>query len=281
MPKDYRDRRIDDKPPRVHTKHTKRTTTSADPDVDGSSAGEDLVLPPETPTVATGRVRPGDGVLWFWRRNTSAGAPSGRKVTLKTLSDGAVTFTYAASPSGWANYITSAGGNFEYQTNGIDVLTDETVYVIWDQFVGFTAGDYKFVFTLADGSIDRAILLHGVNPDNPGTFYAGMSQTPTWSVAYSGLAAENKVDHFDVTVPTAGGVKHLVYGIWQMSGAVDAPAALYTAPSSVLLTYALTNPVDPPALRKRTIVTYVADTLPTTTSITVPAPFEAGWAGQF
>ena len=280
MPKDYRDRRIDDKPPKVITRGAARTTTAVDPlGGDGGGMGETLI---PVGGEATARVRPGDGVLWFWRRDTSSGAPSGRNVTLKNIDDSAVTgVSYASLPGGWANYITSCAGNFEYATDGVTPVTDETVYAIWDQFVGFTGGDYKFVFTTSTGSVARAILIHGVNPASPGAFYAGMSQSPTWERTYSSLVPAEVIDHFDITVPTGGSVGHMVYGIWQVSGTTDAPTAIYSAPGMTLLSYTMTNPVDPPALRKRTMITFVGDTLPTTASILIPGPFEAGWAGEY
>jgi hypothetical protein len=278
MPKDYRDRRIDDKPPRVTTKHVKRTTTAGDPD---SGGGEDLVLPPETPTVATANVQPGDGVLWFLRVPVGGSAPSGRNVELQTTGGGAVTFSYVASPSGWSDYITSFAGDYTLQSDGVTVLQNDTIYVIWDQFTGFTGGNYKFSFTVAAGAtIAKAIKLRGVSTSAPGTFYSGMSQGTTWSVTYDGdPPPDDVVNNFPRTLTFSGGaLARRVYGIWQMSGGVQAPAALYSADGVALLSYTYSNPADQPYF-KQSIVTYMGDTLPTTTSFEIVAPFENGWGG--
>jgi hypothetical protein len=280
MPKDYRERRIDEKPPRFRAKQAKRsTTTDTDPTGDsGSSSSQDL-FPAGGEAVAT--VAPGDGVLWFLRQDTAAAAPSGRNVTLKTRSDGAVTFSYVASPGGWSNYITSFVGDTVYGTDGITVLVDETVYVIWDQFSGFTGGDYKFVFTPATGTIDRAILLRNVSTTSPGTFYSGMAQTPTWTVTYSGMEPEDKVDNLPRTFSLgAAGTARAAYAIYQMSGLVEAPAAIYRVPGMTLLNYTLQDPSDQPYFR-RSVVSFYGSTLKTTTTLEVVAPFEAGWGGAF
>ena len=219
-------------------------------------------------------------MLWFLRQATSAAAPTGRNVVLKTLSDGAVTHSYASLPSGWSGYITSFAGNFAYGTDGITVSLDETVYVIWDQFTGFTAGEYKLVFTEGDGAIDKAIRIRGVDPADAGTFYSGMAQSPTWSVTYSGVAPADVVNNFPRTVSTAGGVHHSLYSIYQMSGYKSAPASLYSAPGLTIAAYTYNNPTDQP-IGRQTIVTFYGDTLSTTTSVEIVAPFEAGWGGTY
>jgi hypothetical protein len=280
MPKDYRDRRIDDKPPRYRTSGAARSTTASDDPTGESGSGSSQDLFP-TGGEAVAKVQPGDGVLWFLRQDTSAAAPSGRNVVLKTLADGAVTFSYVALPSGWSNYITSFVGNTVYGSNGVSVLIDETVYVIWDQFTGFTGGDYKLYFDLATGTIDRAILLRNVSTTNPGTFYSGKAQSPTWTVTYSGMEPEDKVDNLPRAFTMgAEGTARAAYAIYQMSGLVQAPAAIYSAPGMALLTYTLENPADQPYFR-RSIVSFYGSTLKTTTTLEVVAPFENGWGGAF
>ena len=274
MPKDYRERRIDTDIPKLRTKQAAQAATSASPDSGGLGMGSENVNV-ELPVVT---IAPGDGVLWFLRRNTSDAAPSGRNVTLKTLANEAVTFDYVALPSGWSNYVTSFAGNFAYSTDGVTVLTDETVYVIWDQFEGFTGGEYKLSFT-GSGAVDRATLLHGVSTSNPGTFYAGMSQSPTWSTTYVSAAPEGVTNNFPRTFTLgAAGTARALYAIYQMSGTVESPAAIYSAPGLTMLTYTFTDPTDQPAFR-RTIVTFYGDTLPTTTTMEVVGPWENGWGG--
>ena len=273
VPKDYRERRIDIEPPKLRTKNTRQSgVTSGSPGTGGSGTTVDLVDPIVT-------IAPGDGVLWFLRQPTADAAPSGRNVVLTTTEDGAVTHTYADLPSGWANYITSFAGNYTIAIDGFTIVTDETVYVIWDQFTGFTAGNYKLDFSAGTGTVDKAILLRNIDPDDPGTFYAGMSQSPTWSTTYVSNETADITDNFPrtVSIGSAGTARHM-YAIYQMSGTVESPAAIYSAPGSALLSYTVTDPTDPPPF-KRTIVTFYGDTLSTTTSATIVAPWENGWGG--
>ena len=274
MPKDYRERRIDTDIPKLRTKNAAQAATAADPDKSGLGTGSE-VIPLDLPIVT---VNPDFGVLWFLRMSLGESAPSGRLVELQTIEGGAVTFDYVASPSGWSNYITSFAGDYEVTAGGT-VIKNETVYVIWDQFTNFAAGTYKLNFTNAAGSIDRAILLHGVSTSSPGTFYAGMSQSPTWSKTYVSAAPAGITNNFPRTFTLgSAGTARAAYAIYQMSGTVQAPAALYSAPGLPMLTYTYTNPADPPTFN-RTIVTFYGDTLPTTTTLEVVAPWENGWGG--
>ena len=273
MPKDYRERRIDEKPLRAVTRNATRAATKTDPGDGGLGTGD--TVPLDNPIVT---ITPGDGVLWFMSQPAGEAAPSGRMVTLKTLADGAVTFSYVASPSGWSNYVTSFAGNYELLVDGVTVLTNDTVYVMWDQFTGFTAGEYKLFFDVG-GSVDKALVLHNVSTSSPGAFYAGMSQSPTWSKTYVSNAPADITNNFPRTLSLGGsGTARSAFAVYQMSGTVESPAALYSAPGVTLLTYTYTDPTDPPA-HLRTIVTFYGDTLPTTTTMEIVAPWENGWGG--
>lgn len=273
MPKDYRERRIDEKPPKLLTRNARQAATTTDPGSGGLGTGSTVDL--ETGLVT---ISPGDGVLWFMSQPTADTAPSGRGVELQTTEGGAVTFDYVSSPSGWSDYLTSFAGTYTLGVDGITVVTDETVYVMWDQFYGFTAGNYKLHFTHT-GSIDKALLLRNVSTSAPGAFYAGMSQSPTWSKTFVSNETADITNNFPRTLSLGGaGTARSAFAIYQMSGTVEAPAALYSAPGVTLLTYTFTDPTDPPAFN-RTIVTFYGDTLPTTTTLSVAAPWENGWGG--
>ena len=274
MPKDYRERRIDIEPPRVRTKQARQSVTAASPDSGGGMGAIPVDL-----TVPIVTISPGDGVLWFLRQPTADAAPSGRNVVLTTTEDGAVTHTYADLPSGWANYITSFAATYTIGVDGFTIVTDETCYVIWDQFTGFTAGNYKLDFSAGSGTVDKALLLRNIDPADPGTFYSGMSQSPTWSKTYISNDAPDITNNFPrtVTIGASGTARHM-YAIYQMSGTVEAPAAIYSAPGVALLSYTFTDPTDPPAF-KRSIVTFYGDTLSTTTSAEIVGPWENGWGG--
>ena len=158
-------------------------------------------------------------MLWFLRRADRGQAPKRAQCRAQDAGDGPVTHTYARLPSGWSNYVTSFAGNFAYRTDGVTVLTDETVYVILDQFTGFTAGDYKVDFSTGTGAVDKAIMLRNVRPTDAGTFYAGMSQTPTWSMTYVGNAPADNINNFPRTLSIGGRcARTAVYAIYQMSG---------------------------------------------------------------
>lgn len=272
MPKDTRQRIIDFRPPKFVVKQYKASTTDTSGSGGGVGSG-DVYLPLPIITLS-----PGDGVLWFLRVDAGGSAPSGRGVELQTTGGGAVTFDYTALPGGWTDYIASCAGDYELSIDGVTVVKNETVYVMWDQFEGFTAGQYKLNFTHT-GTVDRAILLRNVDPANPGTFYAGMSQSPTWSKTYVSNAPADITNNFPRTVSIGGsGTRRAIYAIYQMSGTVEAPAAIYSVPGVALLTYRYTDPADQPAFT-RTIVSFYGDTLPTTTSVQLLAPWENGWGG--
>lgn len=259
MPKDYRERIIDERPPRIVYMRTRRAATNnSEP------------LPPgvySTPVT----LEPGDAVLWFLRLATADDSPTGRMVDIVTTAGAAVTFDYVTQPTGWTNYVHYFYGDFAFDGEGTPV-TDDTIYAIYDQFDGFTAGDYRLAWTIpetARANVEGAILLHGVDTSSQGNFYYGPYQSPTWDVRYGSGA----YDHFPVSVPTAN--LSLVYGIWEMSGSVVNPAGYTSVPGTTHLTYTYYDPTDEPALNQSLVARQGAAT-GSTLSVTAPTTGGAG-----
>jgi hypothetical protein len=263
MPKDYRERIIDEKVPRVVTMHPKRTTTAVDP--------EETLPDGLFSTVVT--LTPGDAVLWFLRLATVDAAPTGRMVSIVTTAGDAVTHDYFAQPSGWTNYIGSFQGNFEFDGAGVDSVMDDTFYAVFDQLDGFDPGDYRLEWTLpgtARANVDGAILLHGMSTTSQGNFYLGSTQSPTWSVRY-GTLPHNR---FPATVPTAN--HSLVYGVWDMSGSVSPPGGYTSVPGTLHATYTYYDPTEPPIMNQAMVSRIGAATGST---MSVSAPTETGAGG--
>jgi hypothetical protein len=235
MPKDYRERIIDERPPRIVTLRPKRATTSGDE--------EEL---PEGVFSTVLALEPGDGVLWFLRLATSDPSPTGRMVDIVSTAGGAESFTYVTQVTGWTNYIQSFAGNFELDGVG-DTVQDDTIYAIWDQFEGFSAGDYRLQWSIpgtARANVEGAILLNGVSLTSQGNFYNGRSTVPTWEVYVNGFGGS--YNNFPVSVTTAN--HSIVYGIWEMTLSVSNPAGYSAVPGTTHLSYQYTDADDPPPL---------------------------------
>jgi hypothetical protein len=261
MPKDYRERIIDERIPRVVTMHPKRSTTAVDP--------EEALPPGVYSTVVS--LEPGDGVLWFLRLATSDPSPTGRMVDIVTTAGAAVTFDYTTQVSGWVNYIQSFQGDFELDALG-DPVQDDTIYAVWDQFEGFSAGDYRIQWSIpatARANVEGAILLNGVSLTSQGNFYNGRYTTPTWEAYYT--TGGGDYNNFPVSVTTAN--HSLVYGIWEMTLSVTNPAGYTSVPGTTHLTYQFTDAADLPALNSTMVARQGAATGST---FSVTAPTEGG-----
>jgi hypothetical protein len=268
MPKEYKERRIDIEPPKLRTKHAVRPTTAVVP-------GE--ALPPGTYSTVVS-LTPGDGVLWFLRLDGFAPdpEPSARMAAIVTTTGGAVTHDYFSNPAGLApysaNYVTVFDGDFAFDGAGVTTVKDDYIYVVWDQFDGFTAGDYRLKWTppsTARAHVEGAILLSGVDTTSQGTFYYGGSQSPTWALR----VGSTSFDHFPISVPTAN--HSLVYGIWDMTGAVSPPADYVSVPGTVHLSYTYTDPTEPPVMTQ-SVVSRIGAATGSTLSVSAPT---AGGSG--
>lgn len=241
MPKDYRERIIDERPPRVITAHAVRSTTGVDPEEPLPDGMFSTVI----------SLEPGDGVLWFLRLATADSSPTGRMVSIVTTAGDAVSHTYVDEPSGWVNYIYSAYGDFAFDSEGTTIQND-TIYAIWDQFDGFTAGDYRLSWDIPAtdrANVEGAIHLRGVDLTAQGNFYDGQFESPTWEKYVVGSGGS--YNNFPVSVPTAN--HSLVYGIWYMSLSIQQPAGFASVPGATHLTYTYTDPADPPALNQTVV----------------------------
>jgi len=262
MPKDYRERRIDNEPPRYRAKLPKRQTVAVNPEEP---------LPEGTySTIVT--LAPGDGVLWFLRLATADSSPSGRMVSIVDTMGGAVSHTYVTEPSGWTDYLHSFQGDLALDGAGIETVTDDTIYVVWDQFDGFTAGDYRLSWDIpatARASVQGAILLQDVDMSSQGDFYNGRYQSPTWEAYYP---SGSPYITFPVDVPTAN--HSIVYGVWEMTGSVTAPAGYNTVAGSLHESYTYTDPTDSPSTITTSLISRIG--VATGSTLTVPAPDENG-----
>jgi hypothetical protein len=235
MPKDYRERIIDERPPRTVTLRPRQATTGVDPE-------EEL---PDGVYSTVVSLTPGDAVLWVLRLAFDDPSPTGRMVSIVTTAGGAVAHDYFARPSGWTNYITGVQGNVEFDGAGEDLVVDDLAWFIFDQFDDFDPGDYRLSWTLpgtARANVEGAILLHGVATTSQGNYYAGPSQSPTWGVRVGSGA----FDHFPVNVPTAN--HSLVYGAWDMTGSISPPADYVSVPGTTHASWTYYDPTEPPVM---------------------------------
>lgn len=269
MPKDYRERRIDIEPPRIRALQPKRATTAIDPEEP---------LPAGTySTIVT--LEPGDGVLWFLRLADADTEPGARMVSIVDTLGAAVSHTYIANDSAlspwYTYYIDTTWGNVVFNGDG-DVVLSDTIYVIFDQFDGFTPGDYRLKWDVpgtARAHVEGAILLHGVDMTAQGTYYYYLDQSPEWSVTH---AVGSDTDNFPISVPTAN--HGLVYGLWGMVGSVSALGGYNSVPGVDHLSYTSDDPTEPPVITT-TIVSRLG--LATGSSMSVAAPSENGNGGMF
>lgn len=274
MPKDYRERRIDNKPPKVLTKQPKQATTRTDPTTpEGGDFGSSDITPEETYSWL-----PGDGILWFLRLDYGDASPSGRMITLTDSEDVEISFSYATLPGGWVDYIYSFIGTTAYDSMGESLVTDDLIYVVWDQFVDFIPGDYKVHFDLPvsdRANVEKAIRVRGVDPADPGDFYVGVYQSPTWDDYYS---TEGDINSFPAAVPLPD-VASLLYGIWEMNGSVSFPAGYNSVPGSSLMYYTYTDPTNLPAIKQSWVS--ALGTPPLGATVDVTAPWVNGNGGVF
>jgi hypothetical protein len=239
MPKDYRERIIDERPPRIVTLRPKRATTSDTDELPDGVFSDVFAL------------EPGDAVLWFLRLATADPTPTGRMVTIATTAGEAVTHGYCTQPTGWTNYIKEWFGNFEYDEAGEDAIVNDTIYAVFDQFDDFDPGDYRLEWTLpgtARANVEGAILLHGMSTSSQGNYYAGSAQLPTWRVfCNSGGTTSN----FPVNVTTAN--HSLVYGVWWMTGSASPPADFVSVPGTTHASWTYYDPTEPPIMTQAVV----------------------------
>jgi hypothetical protein len=235
MPKDYRERIIDERPFRPMSMGPNRAT---------ASSGEEEL--PEGVYSIILDLEPGDGVLWFLRLATEDDAPTGRMVEIVDTAGASTSFDYVTQVTGWTNYIQSFAGDLEFDALG-DPVQDDTIYAIWDQFEGFDAGEYRLSWNIpgtARANVEGAILLNGVSLTSQGNFYNGRTQSPEWEVYV--VSGGGSFNNFPVSVTTAN--HSLVYGIWEMTLSIRNPAGYSAVPGTTHLSYQFDDADDPPAL---------------------------------
>jgi hypothetical protein len=153
MPKDYRERIIDERPFRFMGMGPNRATAVSDEEELPDGIFSTIVS-----------LTPGDAVLWVLRLAFDDPSPTGRMVSIVTTAGAEVTHDYFARPAGWTNYITGVQGNVEFDGAGEDLVVDDLAWFIFDQFDDFTPGDYRLSWDIpatARANVEGAILLHG------------------------------------------------------------------------------------------------------------------------
>lgn len=263
MPKEYRERIIDEKPFRVVTLRPKRNTTNSDETLpDGVYS-----------TVVT--LEPGDAVLWFLRLDNFDAEPDSHMVNIVTTTGDPVTHSYAPffswefQPPGQA-YIDVFTGNMEYDSAGDELIVNDEIYILFDQFTDFTPGDYRLNFAPPETSranIEAAFIVRGIDPDAQGEYFFGAYQSPVWVRFYDDMGGG--FNNFPVSVPLTAD-RSLVYGIW---GGWD----FNSVPGTLIAQYTYIDPSFGDN-NIQSMVSYLGSV--TGSSLSVSAPSENGWSGS-
>ena len=226
-------------------------------------------------------VQDGDAVIWFYREASSVGGPTARMCQLADSGGTEISYSYY-NRGNWGAYstydyfIAQIQGYFEYDSGG-GVVQDDTIYVIFDQFTGFTNGTHRIKFNLPGVSrarVEAAHLLRGVTAATPGTFHYYAAESPTWDVFYDSGGSKTS-DSFPVSVPLGDG-STLVYCLWAMYGSGGQPSGYNTVPGTLIASYNYYDAADPPAITEN-LISYFNDG--TGASKVVSAPDENGASG--
>ena len=226
-------------------------------------------------------VQDGDAVIWFYREASSVGGPTARMCQLADSGGTAIDFTYYnrgnwGAYSVYDYYITSIGGAFEFDSEG-NRVADDTIYVCFDQFTGFTNGTHRVKFNLPGVSrarVEAAHLLRGVTPTTPGTYYYYNAVSPTWDVTYDSGGSKTS-DNFPVSVHLGSG-SNIVYCLWGMYGSGGPPAGYNSVPGTLIASYQYYDPLNTPAITDY-LISYFDDGAGV--SKVVSAPDENGSSG--
>ena len=229
-------------------------------------------------------VQDGDAVLWFYREATDVGGPGTRMCDLAD-SGGTTIGASLYTKGNWGiystedYYITSLGGEFQYDSEG-NAVVDDTVYAVFDQFTSFTAGEHYIKFDLPGVSrarVEAAHLLRGVAPETPGTYHYYAAEDPTWDVYYdSGGSLVGSNFPVSVSLGTGG---TLIYCLWSQYGSGGQPSGYNSAPGTALLSYNYYDAADPPAVIQ-TLATYFDELEGVSKSVTAPDENGASGAGS-
>ena len=226
-------------------------------------------------------VQDGDAVIWFYREASSVGGPTARMCQLADSGGTAIDFTYY-NRGNWGAYstydyfIAQIQGYFEYDSGG-GVVQDDTIYVCFDQFTGFTNGTHRIKFDLPGVSrarVEAAHLVRGVASATPGTYHYWAAESPTWDVYYDAGGSKTG-DNFPVSV-SLGGASNLVYCLWSTYGSGGQPSGYNTVPGTLIASYNYYDAADPPSIIDN-LISYFDDG--TGASKVVSAPDENGASG--
>lgn len=226
-------------------------------------------------------VQDGDAVIWFLRLDSGDSAPdSTRRCSLTDSGGTPITFDYVARGN-WGiyagtYYITYLQGNFAFDGGGTPI-TDDRIYVMFDQFTNFTAGNHYVKFTPPGTSrarVEAAHLIRGVTPATPGT-YLYSEAAPYYILAYEDGGGVG-YNGFPASVPLTAD-SSIIYCLWYMSLGVSQPAGYNSGSGTQITTYTYADPTDPPTITQ-SIITYYSGL--TGASKSVPEPDTDGWSGS-
>lgn len=266
MPKEMRQRIIDfpyAKP--APTMQAKRAVTVRD---DDEPTGPEE-LPPPVDGDTTANLVPGDSVLYYVLTARTNTAPASPICTLKTTGGGAVTFTYGAPASGFANVLATLNADSDTDSNG-ELTADNVLYVCFHQFLSFTAGTYKLRYTWPVGwtgvpSIERAYILHNLDSTDPGAVERYNDGGHDWRRVFVGGVQTSNGFPASVTLTAP---RTAIITLWDITGDVLFPAGYTGIPAIADVTYGVTRYREPAIWRSA--VSIMGTT--TLTAITLPAP---------
>jgi hypothetical protein len=226
----------------------------------------------------------GDALLWFYRADSAGLAPSGRMASLCDNVGVAITFDYEPHRDWGAldstHYVTLMDGDHTFDGGGSTIVSDY-IYVIFDQFTGFDAGNHSVKFTLpgvARAHIEAAHLLRGVTPTAPGAYIFNTEPTPDYRLTYA-PGGSVVLNAFPVSVPLTGN-SSIIYCLYAMTGsivAVNPTAGYVSVAGTTIKNYTYTDPTASPTTMTQGKIAYIAGL--SGVSGTVAQPTTNGTAG--
>ena len=224
-------------------------------------------------------VQPDDAVIWFLRLNENDSEPSGSVRSSPADSGGTpITFDYAAranwGDSASTNYISYIDGEFAFDGAGAETVVSDYIYVMFDQFQNFTAGNHYIKFTIPGVSrarVEAAHLLRGVIPETPGAYTYFADPSPNQKITYAspGTVA---VNGFPVSVSLTAD-SSIVYCLYDMSGTLEATtvtAGYNSVSGTQIKAYTYTDPSTSPSTMTQSIIAYIDGLTGVGTSISAP-----------